>query len=147
MKVYLAVPLTHKRNIKNAQHICNYLIEQNNEITSLWVAKDKPKEDLNTKEILTPEQVFKRDIETVTLSDALIAEVSQPSFGIGMEIMAAVKAKIPVACLYENSKKISFLVLGVPGIYAVPYTVRRIDEGLNKILMWLQSINSKFDHE
>ena len=50
---------------------------------------------------LTPEAVYARDVAWVNGADALIAEVSTPSHGVGYEIALALGRGLPVLCLHR----------------------------------------------
>jgi hypothetical protein len=47
-------------------------------------------------------------------SDALIAEVTVPSTGVGYEICRALVQGIPVLCLYSPDAAVSAMILGNP---------------------------------
>lgn len=134
MRVYVAVPLTHRRDILRAQQICEFLTNKGMEVTSPWVAEE------DAKQALTPQEVYDRDVLAVAESDAVVAEVSVPSFGIGMELMVALSKGTPITCLYEKEKTISWMVLGANKINFITYTLDCIDEGLKKTTNWLQSL-------
>ena len=133
-RVYMAVPLTHRRDIKRAQQICEFLTNKGIEVTSPWVAEEDAKQALN------PQEIYDRDVLAVAESDAVVAEVSAPSFGIGMELMVAVIKGIPIACLYEEGKNVSWMVLGAPRVNLVPYPPGGIDEGMRSTSAWLLSL-------
>lgn len=136
MRVYVAVPLTHDRYRERAQYICESLRDAGAEVTSPWVAEDDP------KQALIPQEVYDRDVLAVAESDAVVAEVSAPSLGIGMEIMAALSKDIPIACLHEKGRTVSWMVLGAPGINFFTYTLDCIDEGMKNTTKWLRSLSS-----
>jgi hypothetical protein len=47
-------------------------------------------------------------------SDALVAEVTVPSTGVGYEICRALVQGIPVLCLYSQNAAVSAMLLGNP---------------------------------
>lgn len=63
---------------------------------------------------LTDKQIYTRDIKWIDGSDAMIAEVSGASLGVGFEIAYALFVKkIPVLALYNESvQKISSMISG-----------------------------------
>lgn len=63
---------------------------------------------------LTDKQIYTRDIKWIDGSEAMVAEVSGPSLGVGFEIAYALFVrKIPVLALYHNSiEKISSMISG-----------------------------------
>jgi nucleoside 2-deoxyribosyltransferase len=65
---------------------------------------------------LAPHDVFRRDTNEVRMCDFLVAEVSNPSLGVGMEIMLAIELVKPVLMFQrKDSKDISFMALGADG--------------------------------
>ena len=53
--------------------------------------------------------IFRRDVDWIAQSAALIAEVSTPSFGVGYEICQALHSAKPVLCLRPESLKDTLL--------------------------------------
>ena len=86
MKVYLSVPMIANRALGRANIMAKAIRDSGNEITSPWV--------LGPIEHSNPDvtNVFQRDLMGAETADAIVADVSQPSIGVGMEIMAAYKA-------------------------------------------------------
>ena len=64
--------------------------------------------------VVTPEDVFQRDVNWVKGCDALVAEVSTPSHGVGYEIALAESLGKPIFCCYEKGKRVSKMILGNP---------------------------------
>ena len=58
--------------------------------------------------------IYKRDIKWLQSADAVIAEVTTPSLGVGYELGIAEKLKKPILCLYRPSKgkRLSAMVKG-----------------------------------
>ena len=50
---------------------------------------------------MTEEEIYSRDMGLLVKSDALIAEVTVPSTGVGYEICRALVQEIPVLCLHR----------------------------------------------
>lgn len=68
--------------------------------------------------------IWSNDIRWIGQSDAIIAEVTNPSLGVGYEIAAAEKMGKPVLCLYrkESDKKLSAMIEGSPGATVLEYS-------------------------
>lgn len=62
--------------------------------------------------VVTPQEVYQRDVNWVKECDALIAEVSTPSHGVGYEIALALSLGKPVLCLYRSGRKVSKMITG-----------------------------------
>lgn len=54
-------------------------------------------------------------------SDLLIAEVSTPSLGIGMEMGLAAVNGIPIILLYKSGSEVSDFARGMPGVRLIEY--------------------------
>jgi nucleoside 2-deoxyribosyltransferase len=62
---------------------------------------------------LSPQAVFERDTAWVRNCDALIAEVSTPSHGVGFEIAYALERGKPVLCLAREGVRVSKMLTGI----------------------------------
>ena len=62
----------------------------------------------------TDNDIFQRDLSWLQSADAVVAEVSTPSLGVGYELGIAEKLKIPVLCLYRpiKGKRLSAMING-----------------------------------
>ena len=87
------------------------------------------------------EDTYTRDIDWIKGCDAIIAEVSNPSLGVGYEICYALRFDKPVLCLYQNGLFISRMITGntSPGIKVNEYAIsddwkKSITEFLNLLL-------------
>ena len=60
----------------------------------------------------TPEQIYIRDIEWLNECDCVIAEVSNPSLGVGYEICYALRKYTPVLCIYEKGVFLTRMLVG-----------------------------------
>jgi nucleoside 2-deoxyribosyltransferase len=64
----------------------------------------------------SPEEIYERDVHNVRACDFLVAEVSSPSHGVGMEIMLAVELSKPILLFFDSSSgRLSKMVSGAPG--------------------------------
>ena len=62
----------------------------------------------------TDNDIFQRDLSWLQSADAVVAEVSTPSLGVGYELGIAEKLKIPILCLYRPiiGKRLSAMING-----------------------------------
>lgn len=114
-RIYLAVPIVAGRDLAVARSIAEALVGLGHEVVSTWVLK----EDADVS--LSPERIFERDVKGVRECDVLVAEVSTPSHGVGIEIMLAQTLKKPVFCLHRPRISISRMLRGMPGIVLLEY--------------------------
>ena len=70
----------------------------------------------------SPKVVFKRDIDMLEKSRYIVADVNEPSHGVGMELMYAYKYEIPVLCFLNTANKpLSRMVKGSPHVLILEY--------------------------
>lgn len=79
-----------------------------------WHVADPELEKVEMR--MTEEEIYARDMGLLVKSDALVAEVTVPSTGVGYEICRALVRKIPVLCLYNPDAAVSAMVLGNPDL-------------------------------
>ena len=112
MKIYFAGSIRGGR--KDAQlynNIIAYLREKGQVLTEHVGSTDLSwKGETSRKD----EEIYNRDIEWLKSADIVIAEVTNPSLGVGYELAIAEKLQIPTLCLYrtENGKSLSAMIQG-----------------------------------
>ena len=82
----------------------------------------------------TDEYIYERDMEWLNNADAVVAEVTTPSLGVGYEIGKAEKEK-PVLCLFreQDNKLLSAMIGGNKNLKVEKYkTLEDISEILEK---------------
>ena len=59
-------------------------------------------------------EIYQRDMKWLQSADAIIAEVTTPSLGVGYELGIAEKLKKPILCLYRPSgtNRLSAMIMG-----------------------------------
>jgi nucleoside 2-deoxyribosyltransferase len=62
--------------------------------------------------VVDPVEVYTRDVAWLREADALVAEVSTPSHGVGYEIALALTLGKPVLCLYRQGARVSKMITG-----------------------------------
>ncbi|MDZ7316851.1 MAG: nucleoside 2-deoxyribosyltransferase [candidate division KSB1 bacterium] len=60
------------------------------------------------------QQIYERDMAWLRAADAVIAEISAPSLGVGYEIGAALAAGKRVLALYAAGRRVSCMITGNP---------------------------------
>ncbi len=81
--------------------------------------------------ILTEEDIFKRDIEALEKSDILLADVSKPSLGVGYEIAHAVNKNIKVYAFFKKGTNLSCMIKGNNKIILIEYLTK--EDLINKL--------------
>lgn len=83
-----------------------------------------------------PHDIFQRDTTQIRMCDFLIAEISNASLGVGMEIMLAIELMKPILMFYKKgTPKISLMVRGADGKAMFEY------DAPNDVVNILQEIN------
>jgi len=112
-KIFLSGSIRGGRQLLETYRLmCNILEEAGAEVLS-WHVADAELEKAESK--MTEEEIYSRDMSLLVKSDALIAEVTVPSTGVGYEICRALTLGIPVLCLHRPDAAVSAMVLGNPG--------------------------------
>lgn len=81
--------------------------------------------------------IWETDVAWVKEADAVIAEVTNPSLGVGYEIAKAEEWSKPVLALFHNdgSRKLSAMIDGSPNTKTVYYTtISEAKEAVNKFI-------------
>jgi 2'-deoxynucleoside 5'-phosphate N-hydrolase len=91
--------------------IINYL-KNHGEVLTEHVGNDKLAKIVDGGK--TSKYIHDRDLEWLLSADYMVAEVTQPSLGVGYEIRAAVEANKKILCLYrpKEEKKLSAMIVG-----------------------------------
>jgi len=113
-KVYLAVPIINFYNFELTKILGKIINDIGYELSSPWVLSGKDKD-------LSPSEIFERDTSHVKDSDILIAEVSKPSHGVGMEIMLAYLEGKRIILLAKKDVKLSALLEGIKDAVIIRY--------------------------
>ena len=94
------------------------------------------------EETLSDGEIFVRDLEWLSACDAVVAEVTTPSLGVGYEIGIAQSLAIPVLCLYRPGpdRRLSAMLSGNPGVHVVEY--REVSELVTVLADWFSPANS-----
>ena len=68
-------------------------------------------------------EIHDRDLELLQESDIIIAEVTNPSLGVGYEIAKAIQYQKKIICIYRKvtDKKISAMILGSDDLICIEY--------------------------
>jgi len=110
MNVYFACSITGGREFEQVyQAIVQALLNDGHQVPTAHLAQP---EVIALESIVDPAEVFKRDTTWIRDCDALVAEVSTPSHGVGFEICYALSLGKPVLCCYRVGEKVSKMISG-----------------------------------
>jgi 2'-deoxynucleoside 5'-phosphate N-hydrolase len=138
MRVYLAAAMTHPgRDLAAITALLECLEADGHEVPTRHVADPRGRE---VEGPLTDAQLARRDLDWVAGCDALVAEVSTPSHGVGVEVAAALASGKPALLAYRRGTRVSRLLLGLHGIEALAYgSLDEAREGVRRFLARLRS--------
>ncbi len=112
MQIYFSGAISGGRDDLPAyQHIVAHLQASGAIVPSAHVADPAV---LSRESSESPRDVYQRDISWIEQSDAMVAEVSTPSLGVGYEVGYALHIAKPVLCLYRRGLFISKMITGNP---------------------------------
>ncbi len=112
MKIYFSGSISGGREHEAIyQHLVAHLQAQGHHVLSAHVADPAA---LEAEKDLPPREVFERDSNWVKECEAMIAEVSTPSLGVGYEYGLAVQLGKPVLCVYRLGARLSKMITGNP---------------------------------
>jgi hypothetical protein len=110
MQIYFSCSLTGGRTDQPIYAaIVASLLAQGHTVPTAALAQPGIMDD---EAIVAPEVVYDRDVRWVRASEALIAEVSTPSHGVGYEVALALGQGKPVLCLWREGARVSKMISG-----------------------------------
>lgn len=135
MKVYFSCSITGGRNDQPIYGVMvDWMLAHGHRVLTAHIAKP----DVMAAEVVVDAAtVYRRDVEWIVESEAVVAEVSTPSHGVGYEIAYAVTKSKPVLCLAREGVKVSKMLTGNDRV--VFKTYRDEQSGLKAIEEFLNS--------
>lgn len=131
MNIYFACSITGGREFESAyQVIVHALAEEGHEVPTAHLAES----GVGTAEaVIHPNEVYERDVAWIRACDALIAEVSVPSHGVGYEIGFALGLGKPVLALYQEGRRVSKMISGNPDSRLIVESYRTPEDAIQKM--------------
>ena len=138
MNIYFSCSITGGRQDQQVYHaIVETLQKAGHKVPTAHLSHA----DVMEKEtVILPAEVYERDVRWVQECDALIAEVSTPSHGVGYEIALALFLSKPVFCCYLQNRRVSKMILGNRSPNLILYPYRSLDDLLPKIMDFLLNV-------
>lgn len=143
LKVYFTASTTHDgKYLNHYKKIIKLLLDKGYQLISGEQIIDRSLLEKDKK--LINEQIFKREKSRIEMADCLIAEVTNPSHGVGGEIVYALIANKPVLGLVfeDNNDKISPMIEGNPSenfflesysLEKLPYVIKNFTEHVESV--------------
>lgn len=112
MNVYFACSITGGREDEAAYRaLVDAMLADGHKVPTAMLANN---DVISLEGTAEPDDVYRRDTEWISGCDALVAEVSTPSHGVGYEIGYALSRGKPVLCVYRQGVKVSKMITGNP---------------------------------
>ena len=128
MNIYFACSITGGRAFEAVyQEITHALLADNHEVPTAHLAESNV---MALERAVDPRGVYERDVAWIRACDALIAEVSVPSHGVGYEIGFALEQGKPVLCLAQEGLAVSKMITGNPHPALQVKYYRDVTEGI-----------------
>ena len=138
MNIYFACSITGGREFESAyQEIVAALVKDGHEIPTSHLVRS---EVMEKERLLTPQDVYERDVNWIKNCDALIAEVGTPSHGVGYEIGFALNIGKPVLCISQKDRKVSKMISGNPDPRLSVQAYENVEEAISQARLFLDSL-------
>jgi len=138
MNIYFACSITGGRELESVyQAFVAALSADGHTIPTAHLASP----GLTEEAALTPRAVYERDTAWIRDCDALIAEVSVPSHGVGYEVGYALNAAKPVLCLLLEGRKLTKMIGGNPHPLLRVQSYATVEAGIAQARFFLSRIN------
>jgi nucleoside 2-deoxyribosyltransferase len=110
MDVYFGCSITGGRNEESTyQLMVKTLLEDGHQVPTAHLSRS---DVMDLENVVNPVEVYTRDIHWIDNCQAMIAEVSTPSHGVGYEIAFALSIRKPVLCLHRSGIHVSKMITG-----------------------------------
>lgn len=137
MNIYFSCSLTGGRTDEAVYAaIVAHLLGRGHDVPTAHLADPKV---MDLEKIVEPAEIYARDTAWIEACDAVIAEVSTPSHGVGYEIAYALGLGKPVLCCFRRGAPVSKMITGnaSPGLELLEYAAAHealaaIDEFLDE---------------
>jgi nucleoside 2-deoxyribosyltransferase len=138
MNIYFACSITGGREFERIyQELTAALLADGHEIPTAHLAESSV---LALEAITSPRDIYERDVIWIRKAEALIAEVSVPSHGVGYEIAFALNEGKPVLCLHQQERKISKMISGNPHPKLLLQTYKNHQEAISLAREFIKSL-------
>jgi 2'-deoxynucleoside 5'-phosphate N-hydrolase len=121
MKIYFAGSISSGRQDVTVYQKIISILKQYGQVLTEFIGdsslSEKGEDNISDKEI------HDRDLNWLLSADLVVAEVSNPSLGVGYEIARALENGIRVICLYKKNeeKRLSAMIKGASGVKVIIY--------------------------
>lgn len=137
MNIYFACSITGGREFQPVyQALVDALLSAGHSVPTAHLAEP----GVTSEAILAPRTVYDRDTAWIRDCDALVAEVSIPSHGVGYEIAFALEQGKPVLCLCRAGRPLSKMISGNPHPRLRVMAYEGLEQALNELSSFLSHL-------
>ena len=140
MKIYFAASIRGGRKDQNKYNELIQFLSSKVEVLTEHVGDSSLEQ--TGEQNLSDKEIYERDLEWLESADAVIAEVTNPSLGVGYELGIAEKLGKPVLCLFDDSdhnRTLSAMISGNHKITTFRYT--SLDQAKEEIISFIDSVS------
>jgi nucleoside 2-deoxyribosyltransferase len=136
MKIYFGFTVAGDRSsLEAARKIVELVVQMGHEVLTRHLVEDNAWE---ADRLITPKEVYLRDMKWLEQCDLFIAEVSGSSFGLGFEtgyLLGATTKKVVLFYRQDVETKISLLITGIThrNCTLAPYS------DFNEVEIWIRN--------
>jgi len=135
MKIYFAGSIRGGREDKN---LYSQIIKNLQKYGTVLTEHIGDQNLTDSGEDISDKFIYERDLYWIKESDIVVAEITQPSLGVGYEIGKAEEHGKKILCLYrENNKRISAMISGNENLATLKYNT--LDELFKNIKDFFRS--------
>jgi hypothetical protein len=142
MKIYFGFTVAGDRSsLEGARKIVGLVVQMGHEVLTHHLVEDNAWE---ADRLITPKEVYVRDMKWLEQCDLFMAEVSGSSFGLGFEtgyLLGATAKKVVLFYRRDVETKISLLITGIthPNCRLAPYS------DLSEVEIWIRNNLSQLE--
>ena len=137
MKIYFAGAIRGGRQDASTYHAMIAHLQTHGEVLTEHVG-NKALSDGGEHD-LSDDQIHARDVAWLEECDAVVAEVTTPSLGVGYELGVAERLSKPILCLFDDGNpdfRLSAMLSGNPKVSVARY--QKLDGAIEAIDMFLE---------
>lgn len=136
MNIYFSCSITGGRKDQALyRSIVDSLLSEGHTVPTAVLADE---DVISYENSISADEIYRRDIQWLDECDAVIAEISTPSHGVGYEIAYALLTEKPVLCGYLAGRKISKMLEGNSHPLIKIYPYHQVDDFLTQMNIFLK---------
>jgi len=140
LKIYFAASIRGGRKDHNKYNELIQFLSSKVEVLTEHVGDSSLQQ--NGEQNLSDKEIYERDLKWLESADAVIAEVTNPSLGVGYELGITEKLGKPALCLFDDSdhnRNLSAMISGNHKITTFRYT--SLDQAKEEIISFIHSLS------